>query len=188
MKPLTILTFLLLIGVHVNSQSLQQSNRKDYLTIQSGLLIDGYNSLGVRTYFEYQKQIKNNWYYGISYEHSRHLGFALTDQLHELKSNNSLLNINGYYKLGVANDRLFWMAGAGMGALHTNWDDHDGFGISFNASITLNLKLSKRVYLETSPLIILLPVNRVYYSPMSIDHFNKFYAFTFFPIGIKVKL
>ncbi|MCU4165271.1 hypothetical protein [Carboxylicivirga caseinilyticus] len=186
-----ILTFLLLInwfGINSYSQDEQSEIKDDYLTIQSGLIIDGYNSLGVRTFFEYQKKIKNKWYYGLSYEHSRHLGFFINDQLNELNSNLSQLSLNGYYKLSVANEKLFWLAGVGLGALHNNWDNHDSFGISVNASFTLNIKLSKRLYLETSPLIILLPVNRVYYSPMNADEFDDFYALTYFPFGLKVKL
>lgn len=160
----------------------------DYLTIQSGLIVDGYNSLGVRTYFEYQKDLKKNWQYGISYEHSRHYGFFMTDQLHDLKSNLSLLSLNGYYKLNLIKDRLFWTGGLGVGLLHVNWEDNDGFGPTVNASLTLNIRLTQRIYVESSPLIVLLPFNRIYYSSMNINHFDNFYAFTFFPFGLKVKL
>nr|WP_321410430.1 hypothetical protein [uncultured Carboxylicivirga sp.] len=188
MRPLTFLLLFNLFGINSYCQVEQSEIKDDYLAFQSGLIIDGYNSLGVRTFFEYQKQIKNNWYYGISYEHTSHLGFFLTDQMYELNNNLSLLSINGYYKLKVASDQLFWLAGVGFGALHNNWDNHDKFGISANASITISIKLSKRMYIEASPLIAILPVNRVYYSPMNVNNFDHFYALTFFPFGIKVKL
>ena len=162
--------------------------KNDYLTFQTGFIVDGYNSLGVRTFFEYQKDLKKNWQYGISYEHSRHFGFFMTDQLYDLNSNLSQLSINGYYKLNLIKDRLFWTGGIGVGAMHVNWDDNDSFGATINASLTLNIRITKRLYFESSPLIVLMPFNRIYYSPMNIDHFDSFYAFTFFPFGVKVKL
>ncbi|MDD2197097.1 MAG: hypothetical protein PHE03_08810 [Bacteroidales bacterium] len=159
-----------------------------YLTFQTGFIVDGYNSIGIRTFFEYQKDLRENWQFGVSYEHSRHFGFFLTDQLYDLNSNLSQLSLNGYYKLNLIRDRLFWTVGIGAGALHVNWDNNDSFGATINASLTLNIRVTKRIYFESSPLIALAPFNRAYYSPMKIDHFNNFYAFTFFPFGLKVKL
>jgi hypothetical protein len=112
----------------------------------------------------------------------------MTDQLYDLNSNLSQLSVNGYYKLNLVKDKLFFTSGLGVGALHVNWDDKDNFGVSVNASLTLNIRVTKRFYIEASPLVILFPFNRVYYSPMNIDHFDNFYAFTFFPFGFKVKL
>jgi hypothetical protein len=166
----------------------EKSPNPDYLSLQTGFIVDGYNSLGIRTFFEYQRDLKKNWQYGISYEHSRNFGFFLTDQFYDLNSNLSQLSINGYYKLNIIKDRLFWTGGLGVGALHVNWEENDAFGATINASLTLNIRVTKRIYIESSPLFVLMPFNRIYYSPMNIDHFNNFYAFTFFPFGIKVKL
>ena len=182
---LCTLIFLSICGF---SQEDGNTFKPGFLAFQSGFIIDGYNSLGIRTFFEYQKDIKKNLQYGISYEHSRHFGFARTDQMYDLDSDLSLLSINGYYKLNVIKDRLFWTAGLGIGALHVNWGGNDGFGATVNASLTLNIRILRRIYLESSPLLVLLPCDRVYYSLVNIDHFDNFYAFTFFPFGIKVKL
>jgi len=188
-KKYLLFLFFGLQNIAVFSQTgLETTVRNQYLTFQTGFIVDGYNSLGIRTFFEYQKDLKKNWQFGISYEHSRHLGTFLTDQLYNLNSNLSQLSFNGYYKLNFIKNRLFWTGGLGVGVLHINWDNNDGFGITINASLTLNIRITNRVYLETSPLIILLPTNRVYYSPKNIDHFNNYYAITFFPFGIKVKL
>ena len=162
--------------------------KSDYLTFQTGFIADGYNSLGIRTFFEYQKDLKENWQYGISYEHSRHFGFFLTGQLYNLSSNLSLISLNGYYKLNAIKDKLFWTTGIGIGAVHVNWDDNDIFGATINASLTLSMRITKGIYFESSPLIAMLPFNRVYFSTMGNDYSNNFYAFTFFPFGIKVKL
>jgi len=189
MKIKLIIVFaLVLIGFTANSQTQKDSCKAYYLTFQSGFMIDGYNSMGVRTFFEYQKDFRRNWQIGISYEHSRHLGFAATDQLYELSTNLSLLSLNGYYKLNLIRNRLFWTAGFGIGAIHADWEDQDVFGATINASLTLNVRITKRIYIETSPLVVLIPINRVYFSTMDADHFNSFYAFTIFPVGIKVKL
>jgi len=188
-KRLLIILLTGFLSIHGFSQTDENKTaQSDYLTFQTGLIVDGYNSLGVRTFFEYQKDFQKNWQLGISYEHSRHFGFFMTDQLYDLNSNLSQFSINGYYKLNLVKDRLFWTGGLGVGALHVNWDDNDSFGATMNVSLTLNIRITKRVYLETSPLIVLLPFNRVYYSPMNIKHFDNFYAFTFLPFGIKVKL
>lgn len=188
-KPFISLFFLLFLSLLGLSQPNQENEQKaGYLSFQTGFIVDGYNSLGVRTFFEYQKDLKKNWQMGISYEHSRHFGFFMTDQLYDLNSNLSQLSVNGYYKLNLVKDKLFFTSGLGVGALHVNWDDKDNFGVSVNASLTLNIRVTKRFYIEASPLVILFPFNRVYYSPMNIDHFDNFYAFTFFPFGFKVKL
>jgi hypothetical protein len=76
----------------------------------------------------------------------------------------------------------------GIGALHVNWDDKDAFGATVNASLTLNFRITKTIFIETAPLIVLLPFNRIYYSPLNIDHFQHFHAFTFFPFGVKFKI
>lgn len=176
--------------VTINSYSQTDENirKPDYLTFQTGFIIDGYNSLGIRTFFEYQKDCKGNWQYGISYEHSRHFGFFATDQLYDLSTNLSLLSFNCYYKLNIIKDRFFWTSGLGIGAIHAYWEDNNKFGVTINACLTLNIRITKKIYLETSPLIVLLPINRVYFSTMNADHFDNFYALTFFPFGIKVKL
>ena len=171
------------------SQSIEKTDtRSDYLAFQTGFMADRYNSLGVRIFFEYQKDLKNNWQYGIAYEQSRHLGILLTDKLNELPSNLSQLSLNGYYHLNLIKNRLFWTAGLGLGITHVYWDDRNYFGANLNASLTLNVRISKRIYLQSSPLIVLAPFNRIYYSPMNVDSFTNFYAFTAFPFGIKVKL
>ncbi len=180
--------FLGLLCANAFSQTRSDTINTDYLTVQTGFIVDGYNSVGIRTFFEYQKDLRKNWQYGISYENSRYFGFFKTDQLYDLNSNLSQLSVNGYYKLNLIKNRLYWTGGFGVGALHVNWDDKDSFGTTINASLTLNIRITKRLYLESSPLIVFMPFNRVYYSPMNIDQFDNFYAFTFFPFGIKVKL
>jgi hypothetical protein len=182
------LILLLLLGVKLQGQNTCDTVAKHkYLSVQSGLLIDSYNNVGLRTFFEYQQDLKGNWQYGVSYENTSHLHAAATDVL-ELLSNLRLLSVNSYYKLNLIKDRLFWTVGMGAGAIHVNWENENRFGVTLNASITLNFRILKNIYIETSPLTVLLPVNRLYYSPLKINQFDQFYGYTLLPIGVKVKL
>ncbi|RLD68982.1 MAG: hypothetical protein DRI95_01435 [Bacteroidetes bacterium] len=188
--PIKLFTIIIigLVTVNAFSQDVENVRKPDYLTFQTGLMIDGYNSMGIRTFFEYQKDFKGNWQFGISYEHSRHFTSFATDQLDELPTNLSLLSYNCYYKLNLIPNRLFWTAGIGLGGVHAYWNVNDKFGLTINASLTLNIRVSKRIYFESSPLVVLLPSNRVYFSTMKVENYNNFYALSFFPFGLKVKL
>lgn len=181
------LTWLFIALINTIAISQLEEDRPDYLSIQTGFNINRYNSFGIRTFFEYQKDLKNNWQFGISYEHTRHIGYLFTD-LYGPPTNLSQLNINGYYKFNLIKDRLFWTAGFGIGALHLNWDEQDRLGATINASLTLNIRVSKRIYIETSPLIILFPTNRIYYTPLKLESFNHFLSAPVLPIGLKVKI
>jgi len=177
-----------IISAKAFSQTNEQVRKPDYLSFQTGLMVDRYNSLGIRTFFEYQKDIKGNWQYGISYEHSAHLTSAATDIPNSLSTNLSLMSLNGYYKLNLFRDRVFWTTGLGIGGVHANWEDRNKVGATINASMTLNIRMTKKLYFESSPLLVLLPSNRVYFSNMDADRYKSFYAFSFFPFGLKVKL
>ncbi|MFD1552564.1 hypothetical protein DNU06_15660 [Putridiphycobacter roseus] len=83
---------------------------------------------------------------------------------------------------------MFWTAGFGVGVLHVFWDEINKFGPTVNASLTLNFRISKRIYIETAPLFVILPINRIYYSPIKTNDINHFYAVSAIPIGLKVKL
>lgn len=187
-KKLLLTLIIAFTNIKVYSQSIEKLSKPSYLSFQTGGMVDIYNSFGVRTFFEYQKDMEKNWQYGISYEHVRHLGRAATDHSDNLSANLGLLSLNYYYKLKLYKDRVFWTSGLGVGVVHLNWDDNDEFGPTVNASITLNIRVTKRFFIETSPLIVLAPINRFYYSPMNASSYKDFYAGTFFPIGFKVRL
>ena len=172
----------------LQAQTNENLRKPDYLTFQTGAIVDRYNSLGIRTFFEYQKDLKGNWQYGISYEHSRHFGFFASDHPDAFETNLSLLSLNGYYKINLIRDRLFWTAGLGVGGVHAYWDDNDKIGTTINASVTLNIRLTKKIYFESSPFIVLLPSNRIYFSTMNAENADNFFALSLFPFGVKVKL
>jgi len=169
------------------SQEGQPSRKPDYLSFQSGFILDSYASVGIRYYFEYQKEIKSNWNYGISLENSHHL-MKLPDIKDALPTNLNILSFNGYYKINLIKDKVFWNAGAGIGVVHVFFNDTNKLGYALNASLTLNILLTKRLALETSPLFILLPTSRAYYSTMNMQNYNDFFALSFLSIGIKTRL
>ncbi len=170
------------------SQTNEKIPKPAFLSFQTGAFVDGYNSFGFRAFFEYQKDLKKNWEYGISFEQSVHLFRAATDHYNSLSSNISFLCYNHYYKLKLFKDRVFWTTGLGAGVANVNWDGNNKIGIVFNGSVTLNVRITKRLYIETSPLLVLLPFNRVYYSPINVSTYTDLYGGPFFPIGFKVKL
>lgn len=179
--------FLLLVGY---SQTVDIAEKQDFLSIQTGQIIDKYNSTGIRLFFEYKKDMKGRWQYGISFETSRHNRVSGMEYADNLPTNLNLLNFNYYFKLNPRSNRMIWALGIGFGGVHVFWNenkDSDRFGLNLNASFTASIKLSEKMYIECSPSIALLP-NRIYFSSMNVESFNNFYAFTFFPFGFKFKL
>ena len=193
-----LLTLFIFIQINTFSQE-QEIVKNDYLVFETGLIFNWTNSLGVRTFFEYQKETRKNWSFGVSYEHSQTIGSPFSGFYHG-ETNLSLLSLNSYYRINLIKDRLFWVVGAGIGAGHVHITDHENrrynngaqehlFGYTFNISTNINVRISKRIYLQTSPLLVLPPFNRVYYSPnLSKNGINYLFAQTAFPIGIKIKL
>lgn len=186
MKQIIILISIILITI----SSFAQEQHAQYLTVESGLSIDRLNSLGLRTFIEYQKNLKNNWHYGISYDHTERMGYAATDIYPQEKTNFDLLSFNSYYHLNALKNRIFWSAGIGAGIAHIYWNDfrEHKFRPTVNASFTLNVRVYKGFYLTSSPLILIIPVNRFYFAPFGSNNFKNYFATTFFPFGIKFKL
>ncbi len=189
--PLTKFVFcftLCLTAINSHSQQVANKTKDSYLSFQSGASVNNYNSFGARIFFEYQKDVSKKWQYGISFEQNVHLYRAATDHSNDLSSNVSLFCYNHYYKIKLYKDRFFWTTGLGAGMLNVNWDSKNKIGPVINASMTLNIRLNKKLYIETSPLIIFLPSNRGYFSPVKVSTYANYASFNFFPFGVKIKL
>ena len=187
----TKLLFTLVLGFSFSKcfgQIEEKINKPSYFSFQTGAMMDSYNSFGVRAFFEYQKDLKKNWQYGISLEQKIHLFRAATDHPNSLATNLSLISYNHYYKLKLYKDRVFWTCGLGAGIGYVYFKDYHKVGVTANASITLNIRVTKKLFIETSSLLVLLPFNRGYYSPMNVSTYPNLWAGTFFPIGFKVRL
>lgn len=191
MKYLILTLFIVIVtGKFLIAQTTDADEKDDFISVQTGSVIDDCNSIGIRLFLEYQKDMKGNWQYGISFETSRHFRKGGMEYADWLPTNLNLLSLNYYYKLNPRSKSVIWTAGLGIGGVHVYWDgnnDNDQFGITVNVSFTASIKFSQKIYLECSPSIALLP-NRLYYSTMDIESFNNFYAYTFLPLGLKIKL
>ena len=189
---LLILLFVLFFDINnCRSQSHDSTGNKtknSCLSFQTGLVMDAYNSAGLRVSFEYQEQIRNNWYYGILYENKRHLFKPGTDNPNSYPANSNLLCMNGYYMLKIWKDRVYFSSGIGIGIIHLFWDGVDQLAPVATANLTLNIKLFKGLWIETSPLVIFPPVDRGYFALCRGYHHQYYAAMTFFPIGFKVAL
>ena len=185
--------YILLLFLSLNSllswcQESSKPGKNSYISLQSGGIIDNYNTTGVRVFMEYQHDIKKNLLYGISFEQSMPLYSSSTDFTNELSSRLSILSLNGYYTLHFWKDKIFWTGGLGVGAVYADWDKGNQLGAAINGSLTLNFKITKNLYLETMPVIFVVPTNRIYFSTMNAESHSNFYAFNVIPLGIKFKL
>ncbi len=183
MKNLLIAIILLLSG----SMYAQKYEKEQYLSFQTGLLINNANTTGIRTFIEYQKDFNKNWFYGVSFDHSNYFSRSMTDY-YPTPRNLDIVNFNTYYKLHLYKEKVFWTLGLGLGAFHAYWKKENDFGVVLNADVTLNIRLSKKVILQTMIIPVLAPFNRFYISPQSINNDGIMRAFSAIPIGIKIKL
>ena len=185
----TLLLLLCLPTLISTAQTDSLPIQNQYLSFQlGGLLENQFNSAGVRIFFEYQKDITRHQQLSLSYEHATHLFDIATDHSNEIQSNLSFLNGNYLYKVFLWKDKIYWTAGLGAGIVHVNWEENNKIGFNLNASMTLNLKITDKITIETAPLLILFPFNRIYYSPLDIGVYQNMYPFTVVPLGIKFKL
>lgn len=188
MKAFTLALIFLGLQCIGYSQEANTRTKPDFISIQSGLAINNYNAMSLALGFEYQKQIKGNWSLGYLYSASRFVREAANDaQTTELNQNH--FSVNLYYRLSLVKEKVFWDFGVGAGATHVYFgEDIDDFGLEVNLSSTLNIKLFKRVYFQASPLLVLIPSNRVYFSGLSLEDRDNLYAFSMFPFGVKIAL
>ena len=187
-----ILTVFLLLffTISIYSKLIAQENQEknDYLAFKTGILGDNYNSYGIRLNFEYTKEIIGNRQYSISYETRRNVGHVLSGYQHDKPSNTNIITINYYYKIKLIKDKLYWNCGGGVGAAHVFWDNNNFFGVVFSLNASLNIKIFKKTYIETAPILFLLNPSKVYFVVGKFEDINNYIAFTILPIGIKVKL
>lgn len=147
-----------------------------YLTSDPG----GWSSVGFRLFLECQKEIVRNWYYGYSYEGMVPLNIK------EFKPLTHFVSLSIYYKINLYKDRISFVPGIGLGAVH-HYGNYNEFGLAANASLILSIRVLKNIYLELPPLI-LTPPPRIYYSPLGFKRDNHLLALTDCAFGIKIRL
>ncbi len=163
-----------------------------YISVQSGLHFDSYNSLGARIYTEFQRNLNARTSYGIFVEHTRYLSRYMTDYYPGIYSDWHIVGYQRHFHVKLWKNILFWQLGVGGGLSHLSWTNnghYDEFGINLTFHATLNIKLGKNVYLETTPVPILVPFSRFYihYMPR-LNNLRPVYSGTFHAVGLKIKI
>ncbi len=190
-KVLLPIVFLTCYSFQIFSQPIETSERKKYIKIHTGLMTDSYNSAGPRLYFEYLSEFKERpkWSWGISMENKWHAVELISDLYAPPNVNSNIVSFKVHYQVNLIKQNVFWDVNLGAGFIHLFWDENHTLQPSVNIGITLNVKLSPNVYLETAPLLILLPVSDIYFSTSRAYKAHTGYAqFTILPIGIKIKI
>jgi len=184
---LLIIVTILFSYITANAQ-VEEPLRANYLSAETGLAATNFKVAAFRYAFEYQKDINRNWQYGIAYERMQSMGdtWFLLHHGEQLKSSQSILSVNAYYKLFPKSKRVHLSPGLGVGIIHMNWGETNKVRLAINASLTVNVRVSNRVYLQFSPAFVL--GNRAYFSPFKYAGFNYFFSYNVIPFGVKVRL
>lgn len=186
------LVFLLIwFPIFCFSQEQASTGRNSFIRVHSGIIVDNYNSAGPRLYFEYLKQIKSSGtlYWGVSYETKWHALNPATDNYVPPDLNTNNLSFNIHYTVTLWKDKLFWDFFGGSGGIYLWGEGKYSMQPSFNFGATLNIKLSRNVYFETSSLAFLLPISNVTISTNKLYRNNSTYSqFSILPFGLKFKI
>ncbi len=186
MKKITIL---LLSFIFVHYSYSQKLDKEQYIVVKTGFLANNTNSLGIRTFFEYQKDFSNKIFYGISFDHSNYFGRMMTDY-YPTPRNLDIINYNVYYKINIFKEKVYWTVGLGAGVFHAYWKNENNYGVVANIDAALNIKLTKNITLQADPVPIPIIINRFYISPNSIINGkdNWMASLAYFGYGVKIKL
>jgi len=193
MKAMRVYMFLLLLVAIITisaksafAQKPDSTYHHKFIAIESGLLIDSYNSMGPRLKFEFQHQLNKRWTYGIAFDSKWHVGHAATDQSVDLPTNSNSMTGTISFCLNPGSRNFRWYVGSGIGGIHLFWNDSNRWGLLANINATMDIRLSDKVYLFTVP-IIFLPVSEFNYTTIKKDEPGGYSSFSFFPFGIKIR-
>lgn len=188
----------LFIGLWFSTVKLYSQNNtaitpQKSITVMSGLMFDNYNSAGFRFYIEYQNQFKkkNNWHWGIGFD-TKQAAFRPATDIYtppELHTQNFSFNI--HYHAKVWKDKLLWDIAAGPAVTHA-FDDKQNNYLLLGAHIGahLNLKIGKKVYLETAPLLFIPAGSDFYFMQpkayrSNYKGYEAFIQYSVLPLGLR---
>jgi hypothetical protein len=173
-----------------------QENKLSYLTIGTGLLWDNYGSMGPRLHVEYVRRIadKEKLFWGISSDNkwkglSGIPSFKLQQGVPyppELNFNQLNLSIHSLSRMGKS--ILMFDFSLGAGAIYLNGEGKHSVQTSISFGMSMNIRLSKKTFLETTPLFIFPPSKISFSSHKVYPHFKSYTTAAFLPIGLKFKL
>ncbi len=167
-----------------------------FINVQTGFIGDNYNSAGIRFKTEYSKQIKRkrNWYLGTlfemklhQFEHTQYDIDEFSNHKPDIPANTFILAERFAYRFELWNDRISWNFGLAAGVSYLHRHEVNLLMPIFLAEISLNIRLTKRLYIETAPLIIFPPISTIYYSFRNYDEYTDYYGINMFPVGLRYK-
>lgn len=189
MKPFFILSFLIFLcfsGTESYSREEPIEKKTQSVSLQSGFMIGGDFALNFRYYIDYQRQWKEKWSWGLSFE-TNQIGIKYSGE-RRFGSDEfwGLLSLNSIYKIQPFGNKIYWKALAGVGGVYLQWKNNREFGMHVNLGLTIEILLIDNVHFVASPLIVLFPPSRLYFAPFF--PFNPYHVkvLTVLPLGLRV--
>lgn len=121
------------------------------------------------------------------FEHTRYDIDEFSNLKPDIPANTFILAERFGYRFELWNDRISWNFGLAAGVSYLHWNEDNLLMPIFLADISLNIRLTKRLYIETAPLIIFSPISTFYYSFRNYDEYTDYYGINMFPIGLRYK-
>ncbi|MGL4629973.1 MAG: hypothetical protein ACRCVT_02110 [Leadbetterella sp.] len=181
----SFLFFIILLSNQAKCQ-IDSLHKNRFLNIQTGIGFDNFNSAGIRFRLEYSKQLKKKLYYGTLFEMKKNQYRHTTDYYPIYPANTFILAEKIGYRFELWRDRIAWNVGLAAGVAYLQWPKHNLLRPIAVADATLNIRITKKLYLETAPLIIILPVSTFYFSFIGYKEYDNYGGISV-PIGLRYK-
>lgn len=196
-----LLFFLFLIFINCSSASTKDSLISTHnLGFKGGMMFDSYNSGGFRFMVQYEHKIARlkNFWWGIGYDTKLALFRPATDIYDPPELTTQNFSFNLHYHAFFWKKRIGWNFSIGPTITHAFEAQHYSnrnlalWGLHIGAD--LNIKLGKKVYFHTAPLLFLPPAGsdvyllngRAYKSPYS--GYRIFSQYSVLPLGLRFEL
>jgi hypothetical protein len=164
------------------------AQQQQYLVAHSGLFFANTASLCLRFGMEYQKDVKQNWQYGILYENSRYFTQGIYDVENSIDASFQQAIFHYYNKWKIVEDQLWLKMGLGAGVTHIYYnqsrDSRDFVGLTATAYLSWNVRVTKNFWLGTSIIPGLFATNRVGFTFSEVPNHSTIISFTVFPMQL----
>lgn len=190
MKKFIILQFLIIASPVYAQEKISEFPHKNF-KVQTGFIGDINNSFGPRLGLELNQKLRNKQqtYWGVGLETKWHLFELVTDVYEPPNLNTIVIHGDLHYILPIWRNIVFWDASFGTGGILLFGEGKKSIQPAIKLGLSCNIKLSKTVYFETAPLIVLPFLSEVVFSPNRLYKEKELYTqFTVAPIGVTVFL
>lgn len=190
----TLIFGLLTLNCLGQSTGLAEANQ--YLSIGTGITWDNYYSAGPRLLVSYSKRFKNKEkiFWGITID-SKWKGLSGIPSVKlspgseyppELDYSYLSADLHSISRRGKT--KLMFDFSTGIGAIYLHGEGKSAILPAINIGMTMNIRLSQKLFLETSPLFII-PPSRITICPNKWASYRKVYsAWNFLLLGLRFEL